>query len=777
MASDYKKIAEEHEKRYGWDAKPRRIYKRLYSDKTHFVYELIQNADDSGSEHLKLQLDSNALLVWNDGRQFEERDVRNICSLGSSDKDLTNIGTFGIGFKAVYNYTDLPEIYSNDERFSIRDFIKPEGIDKITPEIERLVNKGKTIFCLPFKDNPHQINDIQHLKDRLCNLSKERSLLFLRHLESVEWKDEHNVQRGSYSCHRHPYDKIQNVPENQSVELVKLTMSLNDNDKSSETFLVFCKKILPPKNVISRLLEQAEDDEEKQRIQKSAEELQPIEVAFKFQDDRITAMDDNCVLFAYLPTQKETHLKFFIQARYQTTPPRDNIINPNESLWNGWLLEETADFFPEVLEHLKASGLLEPVFFNILPLKKDTVPKEFKFIIEALQRAMREKAFIPTEKEGHYAKAENVFYPDTISLRKLVKSSGMLSDNELLHPDIRKGRKEFGRCFDIMDEAGVTEIDESDLLSWLDKQSCDWFRNRTDEWLRSLYIYFNRKWSESELERIKKLPLIRLENRKHVCVSDQLVFFPPDTDEDLEEIKPFLKNLPILQSVLLESEERDEIEDFLETLGVEVLHPENLISKSICPLYSQPNKPSKMENRRHVRYIFKSWQKATEYERSRLKENISKVPILRAYKGTQRKISDFVVPCDAYLPQAYTGDNDLETYFSVCDGDIWFVDDRYLTSKSDKDVWLEFLKAIGAMDTPRVIPKKISRTSENYQEFDEELKKRNIKSEYSTQWWKTNIEDFYLQGLSEVLDNIGKNSTVKPTRALWHLRNLSLVLL
>lgn len=47
MASDYKKIAEDHEKRYGWDTKPRRIYKRLYSDKTHFVYELIQNADET----------------------------------------------------------------------------------------------------------------------------------------------------------------------------------------------------------------------------------------------------------------------------------------------------------------------------------------------------------------------------------------------------------------------------------------------------------------------------------------------------------------------------------------------------------------------------------------------------------------------------------------------------------------------------------------------------------------------------------------------------------
>ena len=779
MASDYKKIGKEHEKRYGWDAKPRRIYKRLYSDKTHFVYELIQNADDSGSEHLKLQLDSNALLVWNDGRQFEERDVRNICSLGSSDKDLTNIGTFGIGFKAVYNYTDFPEIYSDDERFRIRDFIKPEGIDEITPEIEGLVNEGKTIFRLPFKDNPHQMNDIEHLKDRLCNLSKERSLLFLRHLESVEWKDEHNVQRGSYSCHRHPYDKIQNVPENRSVELVKLTMLLNDNNKSSETFLVFCKKVLPPKNVISRLLGQAEDDEEKQRIQKSAEELQPIEVAFKLQDDRITAMDDNCVLFAYLPTQKETHLKFFIQARYQTTPPRDNIINPNESLWNGWLLEETTNFFPEVLEHLKASGLLEPAFFNILPLKKDKVPKEFEFIIEALQKTMREKAFIPTEKEGHYAKAEDVFYPDTISLRELVKSSGMHSDSSLLHPYIRKDTKESGRCFDVMAEAGVKEIDETDLLCWLEKQSCEWFKNKTNKWLCSLYIYFNRKWSKSELERIKELPLVRLENGEHVRVSDQLVYLPPETDRDREEIGSFLNELPILRATLLKGKNRNDIADFLESIGVKELHPETLISKSICPLYRKLDKPAVMKNRRHVRYIFKSWQESTESERSKLENSISKVSILRAYKGIQRKISDFVVPCNAYLPQAYTGDNDLETYFSVYDGDLWFVDDKYLTNKSDTKVWLQFLKAIGAMDTPPISERGVTGSIE-------ECKKRGIAYEHSTrpfengefkeiwyrrpyQYFDGHIVDRYLVGLSQVLTQISRHNETDIPKALWGL--------
>ena len=770
MASDYKKISEEHEKRYGWDEKPRRIYKRLYSDKTHFIYELIQNADDSRSANLELRLNENRLLVWNDGRQFNEKDVRSICSLGLSDKDLTHIGTFGIGFKAVYNYTDFPEIYSGDERFRIQDFVKPEGIDERIPEIEALINAGKTVFCLPFKGRRHQVDDIGHLKDRLCNLSKERSLLFLRNLKRVEWRSEHKAQTGSYACHRQPYDKIQDVPENESVELVNLTAVLDGNNTSSETFLVFCREVHPPKVVIDKLLKQAEDEgdeEAKQRLQQSAEEPQPIEIAFKLQNHRITAMNDNCVLFAYLPTQQETHLKFLVQARYQTTPARSHIANPSENPWNRWLVRETAAYLPEVLEQLKAGELLAPAFFNVLPLKKE-VKNDFRPIADASREAMKTLPLVPTQ-DGGYAKAENVFYPESTPLRKLVKSSGMHSDSSLLHPYIRKNVKKSERCFDIMAKAGVKEIKASDLLRWLEKQSLDWFKKRTNQWLRSLYIYFNRKWGDSQWRRIKKIPLVRLENGEHVCVSDQSVYLPPDTEEERQEIESFLGELRILRSALLKGKKYKDIEDFLESLGVEVLYSENLISESICPLYSQPNKPSVMQNRRHVRYIFKSWEKGTQFERSGLEECISGVPILRAYKGIEKKIPDFVVPCNAYLPQAYTGDDDLETYFSVYDGELWFVDDKYLTNRSDTKAWLQFLKAIGAMDTPSVIQKNIVRKSEDCQEFGTELAKRNLEFEYTTQGMKTSIKDLYLHGLPQVLDKISKSNDANLSRSLWQL--------
>ena len=724
------------------------VFKQLLGDKTHFIYELVQNADDSESTLLGLRLYENELFVWNDGRPFNQGDVQSICSTGSSDKDLTQIGNFGFGFKSVYNYTDLPEIYSNDVCFRIPYLKKPEAID-MDPRAAKLINKNATVvFRLPFKDSLLP-EDITNLENHLCNLEKRRSLLFLRHLTTIQWDNKRNGQVGSYFsvCP----DKRQNPSQ------VKLKASVGGESPLSETFMVFHNGVRPQEDVIDRLQDQAENWKEEDRIQRSREELQSIEIAFKLQDGKITTLD-GCVLFAYLPTEIKTNLRFLIQARYQTTPPRENIVKPSESLWNRWLLQETANFLPEVLGQLKDCGLLDPMFFNVLPLKEDDVPEEFELIVEAWQKAMRERAFVPTEKEGHYAQAENVFYPDSKDLRELVKSSGMHPDSSLLHPDIQ----ESGRCFKVMAEAGIKKIDKSDLLFWLEKQSHDWFKRRTHKWMRSLYAYFKKKWSPTELERIKKLPLVRLENGKHVCTNDQLVFFPPDTDKDLEEIKPLLNDLSILKSTLLRKEDYNDIKEFLEDIGVEDLRPENLITKSICPLYNQPNKPLIRKNRRHVRYIFKSWQKTEGPERKRLEENISQVPILRAYKGIEKEVSNFVVPRNTYLPQAYTVDNDLETYFSVSDGAPWFVDDKYLTKNSDTKAWLQFLKAIGAMDTLQVLKR-------NIPVDDKECNKRSIQRSTITRAGEETIEDHSLYGLSVVLNEISEHRNVKLSQVLWSL--------
>ena len=246
-----------------------------------------------------------------------------------------------------------------------------------------------------------------------------------------------------------------------------------------------------------------------------------------------------------------------------------------------------------------------------------------------------------------------------------------------------------------------------------------------------------------------------------MCASDQSAFLPPSTDKAREEIKPFLDELPILMSTLLEGEERNEIETFLKNVGVKDLNPEDMISEWIIPQYAQSNKPSVAQNRLHVRYLFKALDEVALTERTRLREKISEMPILWAYRDVQQETYDFVAPRETYLPQAYTSDTDLETYFSVCD-DVWFVDDGYLDSDSNRKAWIQFFKGIGSMDHPRFMKKNIP---VNFKECNS----RDIGRESITGTGEETIEDRYFHGLSKVLVEISEHRKVDLSQALWHL--------
>ena len=106
---------------------------RNYPEGTAILKELVQNADDAGARSISFTLDCRAhktgsladkslaqfqgpaLHVYNDA-SFTEEDFISIQRIGDSMKSSTEtkskIGRFGIGFNAVYHWTDLPSFIS-----------------------------------------------------------------------------------------------------------------------------------------------------------------------------------------------------------------------------------------------------------------------------------------------------------------------------------------------------------------------------------------------------------------------------------------------------------------------------------------------------------------------------------------------------------------------------------------------------------------------------------------------------------------------------------------
>ena len=138
------------------DRSLQRLSEELYSKDTHFVLELVQNADDnsypvlaSGSTpssfvpSLKFMLSKSCIVVLNNELGFSERNIRAICDVGRSTKDRNAsgyIGQKGIGFKSVFRVTETPEIHSRG--YHIR-FDSSVPIGYILPEwVESSVSDG-----------------------------------------------------------------------------------------------------------------------------------------------------------------------------------------------------------------------------------------------------------------------------------------------------------------------------------------------------------------------------------------------------------------------------------------------------------------------------------------------------------------------------------------------------------------------------------------------------------------------------------------------------------
>ena len=130
-----------------------------YPDPVHFVYELLQNAEDQGASWVKFRLESRRLVFEHDGNPFTPQDVENITGIGNTQKveQANKIGRFGLGFKSVFVITDQPEIHTrllqedgSEQPFSFRieSLVVPLKIDSS----DEFSGKKETTFTFPFRE-------------------------------------------------------------------------------------------------------------------------------------------------------------------------------------------------------------------------------------------------------------------------------------------------------------------------------------------------------------------------------------------------------------------------------------------------------------------------------------------------------------------------------------------------------------------------------------------------------------------------------------------------
>ena len=187
-----------------------RILVDQYSDRTHFIYELLQNAEDAEASFVSFHLYKDRFILRHDGRAFNENDIRGVCGVSASTKtDNYRIGRFGIGFKSVYAYTSQPHIQSGEYDFIIKNLIMPYPVTT-----NRFFNQ--TEIVLPFDEDKNIDKTYDEIACALRRYIIPDCMLTLCHIKKIEYTT---------------YEPITKRIINPSIKI-----PLNSSKKSKETY-------------------------------------------------------------------------------------------------------------------------------------------------------------------------------------------------------------------------------------------------------------------------------------------------------------------------------------------------------------------------------------------------------------------------------------------------------------------------------------------------------------------------------------------------------------
>ncbi len=555
MPSDYKVISEYNEDQLGKNTASRKTQVSMYSDSTHFVYEILQNADDHDATEVLFKLAKDKVVIEHNGEPFKEKHVKAITYFGegTSRKDPVKTGRFGIGFKSVFAFTATPIIISWPEHFEIyglyrvREYPYPKGF-----------SNSRTRIILSFNhesEHPDFVEKLmtqeeayQQISECLTNLNMN-TLLFTRNIREISW------EIGNQSAR---YWREDEVDDNSRLTII------TDGDRENR-YLVFSK------------VPTWENEKHK-----------AVEIAFAIDEQyQITSMDDN-YLYVLFPTTEKTGLRFLLNGPYRTNPARETVSKPDD--FNAHLMEVTCELMKELLPKLIQRKLLTLPFLAILPNEEDFLSSFYDLLRSTIIDAFQNENLTPTKRGDHEAASGlyrvNSELFDLITDQDLGVLLGEDSSSPLMVDELPRQRDERGRFVKDPDaqrrdnflsmlqipDWGISEL--IDALIDSPKAIKNWLENKSNEDHQSFYellydflkIYWNGNiWysSNSRHRMLSNLPIVRCSDNVYRVGSN--CFFPSDEIEHDERFPRVVKGV---FSSRRDMDQGSKAGDFLKSINV-----------------------------------------------------------------------------------------------------------------------------------------------------------------------------------------------------------------
>lgn len=578
-----------------------RILVDQYSDRTHFLFELLQNSEDAEASEISISLFPDRLELVHDGRPFTQEDIRGICGVNSSVKrnSRDRIGRFGIGFKSVYAYTDRPHIISGQYDFEIKNLIMPFSLENIG-------TFQATKIILPFDQEATQRVAFREIASSLDKNIVADCMLTLTHVKKISYKIE-----GPNTHKNRIINKTVRVL-GKGVQDITLSEADADGMQIKTKLIAFLSS-----------------------------DSRPVMIAYKITDGTGTGRTlipvNNTFLYAFFPTAIETHQSFYIHAPFDTTPARDNIKNND---YNSHLICVLAKLFEESVFWLRDRRYLTIKYFNqVYPIYKyssdNLLSPLYTIGIEIIKN---NNSILPTTTPGVYGTLQNTFIPESQNIIQCF-------DNSMLPALVGNPNAVW------MDKAIASETShefKAYLQSCFDIKAIGWkaltinlssalLETKTDDWLialmRNIQPYCFSERGEDRID-ARKLPLVRLQNGKH-CLAKGV-----DGKPQVYINNPGTCPRKIKESIIQDFFAKNFYSRVLEIPVYDVFEE---IATDIIPLYNNPRETVSSElNIKHIKLIVNALQ---ENER-RTVELVRSAPILLSSNG-------WTAPKVTYIPDAF----------------------------------------------------------------------------------------------------------------------------
>lgn len=396
IAAAGRAIVEAHKKKRGFEEGIRRLLSELYPDNAHFIYELLQNAEDAKASVVEFELRAGGLEARHNGsRSFSLEDIDSIANIGDSTKkdDETQIGKFGVGFKAVYSYTTRPEIRSGEFSFAISDLFVPERIDGRAPD-------GWTTFLFPFDRSDKPAATASAEVERGLRELDEKTVLFLNNIREITYE----LPDGDIG-----------FVKRTDVDDVTIRVEASQGEGFVESSWL---RLVGPAST--------EHDGQRPLTVAAAFKLEPKESGRNRSASKVNSRVDAPLAIVplpvgdvsiYFPAAKETStLRFHIHAPFASTVARDSVRDTSE---NVQLVADIGDLIVRNLKGFRDRGLIDDGFLAALPNAEDNLMPMYGQVRSAILEAFNEHELTPVRGGGFGSARELVSGPGEI--RRLLR--------------------------------------------------------------------------------------------------------------------------------------------------------------------------------------------------------------------------------------------------------------------------------------------------------------------------------------------------------------------